>query len=47
MLYYALESVASIIKEGIIIGSENKIDAKGKVNKALAATVIYNIIYNK
>lgn len=43
---YARDSVATMIKEGIIIGSGNLISPKDKTTRAQAATIVYRI-YNK
>lgn len=43
---YAVGSVASIIKEGLIVGSNNEINPAGNTTKAEAAVFLYRI-YNK
>lgn len=43
---YAVESVATLIKEGIIQGSGNMINPKGNATRAETAVMIYRI-YNK
>ncbi|WP_339207621.1 S-layer homology domain-containing protein [Paenibacillus sp. FSL K6-3182] len=43
---YALESVASLVREGIISGTGSGIDPKGSTTRAQAAVVLYNL-YNR
>jgi len=43
---YAVESIASLVKEGLIIGSGDKIDPLGYTTRAEAAVFLYRI-YNK
>ncbi|WP_171654190.1 S-layer homology domain-containing protein [Paenibacillus foliorum] len=41
---YALESVATLVKEGIIQGSDNKVNPQGKATRAEVATIVYRIL---
>lgn len=43
---YAVEGVASLIKEGLVVGSGSKINPRGNTTRAEAAALIYRI-YNK
>ena len=43
---YAQNSIASMVKEGIITGSENMLNPKQKATRAETAVIIYNL-YNK
>ncbi|MOA19708.1 Endo-1,4-beta-xylanase A precursor [compost metagenome] len=40
---YALESIASLVREGIISGTGSGIDPKGTTTRAQAAVVLYNL----
>ncbi len=42
---YAVESVAGLVKAGIVSGYDNKIDPAGKTTRAQAASIIYKL-YN-
>lgn len=43
---YAINSVAAMVKEGLIVGSDNKLNPLGNTTRAEAAVFIYRI-YNK
>lgn len=43
---YAIESIASLVKEGLIIGSENKINPLENTTRAEAAVFLYRIYNN-
>ena len=43
---YATNSVATIVKEGVIVGSNNKINPTGNTTRAEAAVFLYRA-YNK
>lgn len=43
---YAVESVATLVKNGVIVGSGNRLNPKGDTTRAEAAVIIYKI-YNK
>ena len=43
---YAVNSVATMVKEGLIVGSNNKVNPTGNATKAEAAVFIYKL-YNK
>lgn len=42
---YAIEGVATLVKEGIVVGSENKINPLGNATRAELAAIIYKIYY--
>ena len=42
---YAIESAATLVKEGLIFGSNNKIHPKENTTRAEAAAIIYRL-YN-
>ncbi|WP_438448073.1 S-layer homology domain-containing protein [Gorillibacterium sp. sgz5001074] len=44
--FYAVNSVATMVKEGLILGSDNKVNPTGNTTKAEAAVFLYRI-YNK
>ncbi|MGI6086164.1 MAG: S-layer homology domain-containing protein [Acetivibrionales bacterium] len=43
---YAINSVASVVKEGLIVGNGNRINPGGFTTRAAAAVLMYKI-YNK
>jgi hypothetical protein len=43
---YATDSIASVVKEGLIVGSGDRINPLGNATKAEAAVFLYRI-YNK
>ncbi len=43
---YAVNSVATMVKEGLIVGSDNKVNPTGNTTKAEAAVFLYKL-YNK
>jgi len=43
---YAVESVAALVKEGLIVGSDNKLNPGEKAIRAEVAVLMYRI-YNK
>lgn len=44
---YAVDSVASVVKEGLIIGSGDKINPLGNTTRAEAAVFLYRIYNNQ
>ena len=42
---YAVDSIASLVKEGLIVGSEGKVNPLGNTTRAEAAALLYRI-YN-
>ena len=42
---YAAEGVATLVKKGIVLGSENKINPRGNATRAELAAIIYKIYY--
>lgn len=42
---YAVEGVATLVKKGIVVGSENKINPLGNATRAELAAIIYKIYY--
>jgi hypothetical protein len=43
---YAVDSIASVVKEGLIVGDDGKANPLGKTTRAEAAVILYRI-YNK
>ena len=43
---YAVDSIASVVKEGLIVGSGDKVNTLGNTTRAEAAVFLYRI-YNK
>ena len=43
---YAVNGVATLVKEGIVVGSNNTINPKGNASRAELAAIVYKI-YNK
>jgi phage gp45-like len=43
---YAVNSVATLVKGGVVKGSENMLNPKGRTTRAEVASILYNL-YNK